>query len=131
MFRFLKQSMAWAALLAWLASSGICWDVLQVVAWVNMSKANAANMPVGAAIAKTLQDAPCPLCVASKKGRDSTEQSPVSKQEMLKAKTPTDYAPEIVFVLELPTSIPFNFAAQAETKPRTLSQEVPVPPPKV
>jgi hypothetical protein len=129
--RFLKQSMAWAALLAWLASSGICWDILQVAAWINMSKANAASMPVGAAIAKTLQDAPCPLCVASKKGRDSTEQSPASKPEMIKAKTSTDYAPDIILALELPTSTPFTFSAEAGAKPKTLNQEVPVPPPKV
>lgn len=130
-FKFLKQTLAWAALMAWLASSGLSWDVLQVVAWVNMSKSNADSMSVGAAIEKTLQDAPCPLCAAAKKGRDTTEQSPVSKPETLKAKTATDCSQGNAIFLELPTLSSFTFPALADAKPEILSREVPVPPPKV
>lgn len=117
--------------MAWLASSGLSWDLLQVVAWINMSKANADSLSVGAAIEKTLQDAPCPLCAAAKKGRDSTDKSPVSKPETLKAKTSTDYAEGYAIFLELPTLSSFSFLALVDAKPETLSREVPVPPPKV
>ena len=123
--------MAWAALAAWLASSGLSWDLLQVVAWANMSRVNAVSLSTDQAIRKALNDKPCPLCLASQKGREASEQSPVSKSESLKVKAKYDFAMDDGVVLPLPYLISAQYVGGPDVKPRQLSREVPVPPPKV
>ena len=82
----LRFFVAWAAIAAWLAASGLTWDLLQVAAWVNMSAANARMMTVGAAVAKTLADEACPMCKAAAAGRAQSERSPLAPQDAVKAK---------------------------------------------
>ncbi len=123
--------MAWAALAAWLASSGLSWDLLQVVAWANMSRVNATSLSTQEAIKKTMRDKPCPLCLASQKGREASEQSPVSKSESLKVKAKYDLAKDEGVVLPLPYLISAQYVGGPDVKPQQLSREVPVPPPKV
>ena len=60
MIRRLRQPFAWLALVAWLAASGLSWDLLQVVAWTNTSAylyysrslntVNLADKPSGAEV---------------------------------------------------------------------------------
>jgi hypothetical protein len=123
--------MAWAALAAWLTSSGLSWDLLQVVAWVNMSRVNAVSLSTDQAIRKALKDKPCPLCMASQKGRESSDQSPVSKSETLKVKAKYDCATDDGVRLPLPYLISAQYLLGSEIKPQQLSRDVPVPPPKV
>ena len=123
--------MAWAALAAWLASSGLSWDLLQVVAWANMSRVNAVSLSTDQAICKALKDKPCPLCMASQKGRESSDQSPVSKSETLKVKAKYDCATDDGVRLPLPYLISAQYLLGSEIKPQQLSRDVPVPPPKV
>jgi hypothetical protein len=127
----LRRFMAWAALAAWLASSGLSWDLLQVVAWANMSRVNAASLSTQEAIKKTIRDKPCPLCLASQKGREASEQSPVSKSEFLKVKAKYNFAKDEGVVLPLPYLISAQYVCSPDVKPQQLSREVPVPPPKV
>ena len=59
MRNFLRVTCAWAALVAWLAASGVSADLLQVFAYANMAAANAKTMTASAAVAKAMEDAPC------------------------------------------------------------------------
>lgn len=90
MFRRLRQPLAWLALVAWLAASGLSWDLLQVVAWTKMSVDNATQLTAAAAVSKTLEDAPCPLCKAAQEGRKKSEQAPLAKDEVAKVKAKAD-----------------------------------------
>ena len=90
MFRRLRQPIAWLALVAWLAASGLSWDLLQVVAWTKMSVDNASQLTASAAVSKTLKDAPCALCKVAQDGRKNTEQSPLAKEEGAKVKAKAD-----------------------------------------
>ena len=86
MFRRFQRPFAWLALVAWLAASGLSWDLLQVVAWTKMSVENAAQRSVGAAVTKALADAPCAMCKVAQDGRKQSEQQPLAKEDAAKAK---------------------------------------------
>lgn len=122
---------AWVAIAAWAMASGLSWDLLQVVAWVNMSATNARMMSPGAAVAKTMTDAPCPLCKVASDGRAQSEQTPLAKQEAVKAKVKVDAALPLV-TLGFTALWAYRLEVGAERwAVITQLREVPVPPPKV
>ena len=126
----LRIFVAWAALAAWSAASGLSWDLLQVAAWVNMSAANARTMSAGAAVVKTLTDEACPMCKIAAAGRAKAEQSPLAPPDAAKAKLKTDAAmPVLLASSSLLDSVLFRFASE-DWSLVTRSREVPVPPPK-
>lgn len=130
MLRRFRILVAWAALAAWAAASGLTWDLLQVAAWVNMSAANAKTMTASAAVAKTMSDEACPLCKAAAEGRAKSEQSPLAKQDVVKAKVKADASLPLVTL-----GFAARFAHRLEVGRERWSvvtqfREVPVPPPK-
>jgi len=90
--RRFQRPIAWLALVAWLAASGLSWDLLQVVAWTKMSVENAGQSSVGAAVTKALADAPCAMCKVAQDGRKQSEQQPLAKEGSVKAKAKADRA---------------------------------------
>jgi hypothetical protein len=126
-----KKFAVFAVLAAWLASSGLTWDILQVVAWANMSRANAANLSTSEAIGKTLSDKPCSLCEVVQTARSATEQTPVDKSDILKAKIKYDFNYGSGFYLTLPEVYGTIFQRDQGIYSWRLTEEVPVPPPKV
>jgi hypothetical protein len=129
-FRRFHRPLAWLTLLAWLSASGLSWDALQVVAWVNMSVANSRDGSVTAAVRKTLSDAPCPLCRAAQEGRKRSERSPLASQESLKAKTKT-FSTLGGGELVAPSDETVRFDRPAGACALVRPTEVPVPPPRV
>ena len=130
MFRRLRQPLAWLALVAWLAASGLSWDLLQVVAWTKMSVDNATQLTAAAAVSKTLEDAPCPLCKAAQEGRKNSEQAPLAKDEVAKVKAKAD---SVIGEVRLSASSLFSGRDYARpTNEMSVSRvaEVPVPPPR-
>lgn len=131
MLRRLRQPFAWLALVAWLAASGLTWDLLQVVAWTKMSVDNATQLTASAAVSKTLEDAPCPLCRVAQEGRKNSEQGPLAKDDVAKLKAKADpVAGEVRFV---PANL-FSgrgFARPMDELSVSRVAEVPVPPPRV
>ena len=130
MFGRLRQPFAWLALVAWLAASGLTWDLLQVVAWTKMSVDNAAQLTAQAAVSKTLEDAPCPLCRAAQEGRKNSEQAPVAKDEIAKVKAKADLADGEVRLLAAGLFSGRAFALPADESGIARVAEVPVPPPR-
>ena len=122
---------AWVAIAAWAMASGLSWDLLQVVAWVNMSATNARTMSPGAAIAKTMTDAACPLCKVASDGRAQSEQTPLAKQEAVKAKMKVDAALPLVTLGFAALSAHRLEVGRERWSVITQLREVPVPPPKV
>lgn len=122
---------AWVAIAAWAMASGLSWDLLQVVAWVNMSATNARTMSAGAAIAKTMTDAACPLCKVASDGRAQSEQTPLAKQEAVKAKVKVDAALPLVTLGFAALSAHRFEVGRERWSVVTQLREVPVPPPKV
>ncbi len=122
---------AWVALAAWAAASGLSWDLLQVAAWVNMSAANARTMSAGAAVAKTMTDEACPLCKVASEGRTQSEQSPLAKQEAVKAKVKADAALPLATLGFAALSAHRLEVGRERWSVFTQLREVPVPPPKV
>lgn len=122
---------AWVAIAAWAMASGLSWDLLQVVAWVNMSATNARTMSPGAAIAKTMTDAACPLCKVASDGRAQSEQTPLAKQEAVKAKVKVDAALPLVTLGFAALSAHRLEVGRERWSVITQLREVPVPPPKV
>lgn len=122
---------AWVAIAAWAMASGLSWDLLQVVAWVNMSATNARTMSPGAAIAKTMTDAACPLCKVASDGRAQSEQAPLAKQEAVKAKVKVDAALPLVTLGFAALSAHRLEVGRERWSVITQLREVPVPPPKV
>jgi hypothetical protein len=112
-------------------ASGLSWDLLQVVAWVNMSATNARTMSPGAAIAKTMTDAVCPLCKVASDGRAQSEQTPLAKQEAVKAKVKVDAALPLVTLGFAALSAHRLEVGRERWSVITQLREVPVPPPKV
>jgi hypothetical protein len=112
-------------------ASGLSWDLLQVVAWVNMSATNARTMSAGAAVAKTMTDAPCPLCKVASDGRAQSEQTPLAKQEAVKAKVKVDAALPLVTLGFAALSAHRLEVGRERWSVITQLREVPVPPPKV
>ena len=130
MFAKAKHFIVWGVLAAWLASSGLTWDLLQVVAWVNMSRVNATTLTTSEAINKTLKDKPCSLCKVVQKARSASEQVPLDKGDILKAKIKYDFNFDEGTYLILPKE--YGFISQRD--PRVYfsqrAEEVPLPPPK-
>jgi hypothetical protein len=126
----LRILVAWAAIAAWAAASGLTWDLLQVAAWVNMSADNARTMSAGAAVAKTMTDESCPLCRAAAEGRAQSEQSPLTKQDPVKAKEKSDASLPWVAV-RIDDRVGWRLAPdESRAALPSLAREVPVPPPK-
>jgi hypothetical protein len=128
--RRLRQPLAWLALVAWLAASGLSWDLLQVVAWTKMSVENAAERSVGAAVTKALADAPCAMCKVAQDGRKQSEQQPLAKEDSAKVKAKADTSLAILIVLGA-----HDFQGREHTRPTDevgliRPGEVPVPPPR-
>ena len=131
MRKFLRVTLAWTALVAWLAASGVSADLLQVFAYANMAANNAQSMTASAAVAKALEDAPCELCKAAAAARKASEQAPLGKQEAAKSKVKPDGA---VWSVRLPArdlgrAESFREVTVSVFCPELIC-EVPVPPPK-
>ena len=131
MFRRFHKPFAWLALVAWLAASGLSWDLLQVAAWTKMSVDNVAGRSVGAAVSKALADAPCPMCKAAQEGRRKSEQAPLAKDDVAKAKAKADPVAGELTLLSADFIEGSVFARPAEEFVVTRSEEVPVPPPRL
>ena len=131
MFAKAKHFIVWGVLAAWLASSGLTLDLLQVVAWVNMSRINATTLSTTEAINKTLKDKPCSLCKVVQKARSASEQVPLDKGDALKAKIKYDFNFAQGAYLALPKDYDFISQRNPEVYSGQLAEEVPVPPPKV
>lgn len=130
MIRRFQRPFAWLALVAWLAASGLSWDLLQVVAWTKMSVENASHRSVGAAVTKALADAPCAMCKVAQDGRKQSEQQPLAKDDSAKAKTKADTSVDVLAVVGAQ-----DFQGQAHAWPSDevgliRVGEVPVPPPR-
>ena len=130
MFRRFHRPFAWLALVAWLAASGLSWDLLQVVAWTKMSVENAAQRSVGAAVTKALADAPCAMCKVAQDGRKQSEQQPLAKEDSAKAKAKADNAVDVLAVVGSPEFQGRAHAWPADEIGLTRTGEVPVPPPR-
>jgi len=128
---FLRKTLAWAALVAWLAASGVSADLLQVLAYANMAARNAGSMDTSAAIAKAMKDAPCEFCKVASAARKAAEQAPLSKQETVKAKVKPDGS---LWSIRLPVRdlgrVEVFREVVVEVFCPELIHEVPVPPPK-
>ena len=131
MLRRLRQPFAWLALVAWLAASGLSWDLLQVVAWTKMSVDNATQLTAAAAVSKTLEDAPCPLCKAAQEGRKNSEQAPLAKDELAKVKAKADPVAGEIQLLAARLFSGCDHARPADEVSVARVAEVPVPPPRV
>jgi len=125
-----QKCLAWAALVAWLSASGLSWDLLQLTAYVNMSATNARTMDGASAFAKTLEDAPCPLCMAAREGREKSDPSPAQKDELSKVKTKAETTAELTLIGASELSGDLRFSRPSGEVAVKLSQEVPVPPPR-
>ena len=131
MFRRFHKPIAWLALVAWLAASGLSWDLLQVVAWTKMSVENAGQRSVGAAVTKALADAPCAMCKVAQDGRKQSEQQPLAKEDSVKAKAKADSSVDVLAVIGA-----HDFQGRGHARPTdevgvTRATEVPVPPPRL
>jgi len=131
MRNFFRIAVAWAALVAWLAASGLSADLLQVFAYANMAAGNARTMDAGAAVAKAMTDVPCAMCKVAAAARQASEQAPLAKQDAVKAKVKPDGA---VWSVRLPTRDlnrveSFREVVVSVACPELIC-EVPVPPPK-
>ncbi len=130
MFRRFHKPFAWLALVAWLAASGLSWDLLQVVAWTKMSVENAAQRSVGAAVTKALADAPCAMCKVAQDGRKQSGQQHLVKDDAVKAKAKADSSVDVLAVIGA-----HDFQGREHARPKdevglTRVSEVPVPPPR-
>ena len=131
MRRRFRQPFAWLALVAWLAASGLSWDLLQVLAWTKMSVDNASQLTAAAAISKTLEDAPCSLCKVAQDGRKNSEQAPLAKDESAKVKAKADPASGEIHLLAVKFFLGRDYARPADEESVLRVAEVPVPPPRV
>ena len=131
MFRRFRQPFAWLALVAWLAASGLSWDLLQVVAWTKMSVDNATQLTAAAAVSKTLEDAPCALCKVAQDGRKNSEQAPLTKDEAAKVKAKADPFAGEIHLLAAKLFSGRDYARPADEVSVSRVAEVPVPPPRV
>jgi hypothetical protein len=129
--KFFRVAGAWAALVAWLAASGLSADLLQVFAYANMAADNARSMSAAAAVAKAMADAPCAMCKVAAVARQASEQAPLAKEDAVKAKVKPDGA---VWSFRLPARDLHSVESFREVIVSVdipeLIYEVPVPPPK-
>ena len=131
MFRRFHKPIAWLALVAWLAASGLSWDLLQVVAWTKMSVDNATQLTAAAAVSKTLEDAPCALCKVAQEGRKNSEQAPLTKDEAAKVKAKADPVAGEIHLLAAKLFSGRDHARPSDEVSVSRVAEVPVPPPRV
>ena len=130
MFRRFQRPIAWLALVAWLAASGLSWDLLQVVAWTKMSVENASHRSVGAAVTKALADAPCTMCKVAQDGRKQSEQQPLAKEDSAKAKAKADTSVDVLAVIGAHDFQGREHARPTDEVGMSRANEVPVPPPR-
>lgn len=116
--------------MAWLAASGLSWDLLQVVAWTKMSVDNATQLTAAAAVSKTLEDAPCLLCKAAQEGRKNSEQAPWAKDEVAKVKAKADPVAGEIRLVAAKRFSGRDFARPLDEVSVSRAAEVPVPPPR-
>ncbi len=128
--RRFRQPLAWLALVAWLAASGLSWDLLQVVAWTKMSVDNASQLTASAAVSKTLVDAPCALCKVAQDGRKNSEQAPLAKDDNAKVKAKADPASGEIRLLAAKFFSGRDYMRPADEVSVSRVAEVPVPPPR-
>jgi hypothetical protein len=128
--RRFRQPFAWLALVAWLAASGLSWDLLQVVAWTKMSVDNATQLSPGAAVSKALADAPCALCKVAQDGRKNSEETPLAKDEAAKLKAKADPVTGDIHLLAAKRFSGRDFARPSDEVGVSRVAEVPVPPPR-
>ena len=131
MFRRFHKPFAWLALVAWLAASGLSWDLLQVVAWTKMSVENVAQRSIGAAVTKALADAPCAMCKVAQDGRKQSEQQPLAKEDAVKAKAKADSSVDVLAVIGAHDFQGREHARPTDEVGMSRASEVPVPPPRV
>ena len=117
--------------MAWLAASGLSWDLLQVVAWTKMSVENAAQRSVGAAVTKALADAPCAMCKVAQDGRKQSEQQPLAKDDAGKTKAKADTSVDVLVVIGAQDFQGREHARPSDEVGLTRASEVPVPPPRL
>ena len=117
--------------MAWLAASGLSWDLLQVVAWTKMSVENASHRSVGAAVTKALADAPCTMCKVAQDGRKQSEQQPLAKEDSAKAKAKADTSVDVLAVIGAHDFQGREHARPTDEVGMSRASEVPVPPPRV
>jgi hypothetical protein len=128
--RRFRQPFAWLALVAWLAASGLTWDLLQVVAWTKMSVDNAAGLTASAAVSKALEDAPCALCKVAQEGRKNAEEAPLAKDEIAKVKAKADSVASEVSLIAGKHFSGRDYARPMDEASFARVSEVPVPPPR-
>ena len=131
MFRRFHKPIAWLALVAWLAASGLSWDLLQVVAWTKMSVENVAQRSIGAAVTKALADAPCAMCKVAQDGRKQSEQQPLAKEDSAKAKAKADTSVDVLAVIGAHDFQGREHARLTDEVGMIRASEVPVPPPRL
>ena len=95
-----------------------------------MSVDNAAGLTTAAAVSKTLEDAPCPLCKAAQEGRKNSDQAPLAKDEFAKAKAKADPVAGGVDLLPAPLFSGRDYPRPSAEAGVTRVAEVPVPPPR-
>ena len=117
--------------MAWLAASGLSWDLLQVVAWTKMSVENAAERSVGAAVTKALADAPCAMCKVAQDGRKQSEQQPLAKDDAAKTKAKADTSVDVLVVIGAQDFQGREHARPTDEVGLIRAGEVPVPPPRL
>ena len=117
----LRNTLAWAALVAWLFASGVSADLLEVCA-------HADHLVKKVQVMEKDHCAPCELAAAA---RAAADHAPVAKHDAAKAKVKSDGA---VWSVRLPArgssdAISFRAVTVSVFCPELIC-EVPVPPPK-
>ncbi len=95
-----------------------------------MSVDNASQLTASAAVSKTLEDAPCPLCKVAQEGRKNSEQAPLSKDEVAKVKAKADPVAGEIRLVAANLFSGRDFARPQDEVSLTRMAEVPVPPPR-
>jgi len=117
----LRNTLAWAALVAWLFASGVSADLLEVCA-------HADHLVKKVQVMEKDHCAPCELAAAA---RAASDHAPVAKQDAAKAKVKADGSVWSVRLSgpELGSAETFREVVVSVFCPE-LIHEVPVPPPK-
>jgi len=95
-----------------------------------MSVDNATQLTASAAVSKTLEDAPCPLCKVAQEGRKNSEQAPLTKDEVAKAKAKADPVAGEIHLLAAKLFSGRGFTRPSDEVGVSRVAEVPVPPPR-
>ena len=95
-----------------------------------MSVDNATQLTAAAAVSKTLEDAPCPLCKVAQEGRKNSEQAPLAKEEIAKVKVKSDAAAGEIRLLTAVFFSGRDYAYPSDEVGVTRMGEVPLPPPR-